>query len=290
MKKIAIIFCLCSMILSGCSAVDTSIPKKDMDFESTDNAKPNIELNENVANLDTSNLPQIEGIGGQAETALDGKHHEMYYAVDMAFIDHFVGVDEYYNHYYPRFGNTVDNTYRGICEYYGITKAEYIDFWEGVREEYNASHLAERWSFEEMYPLETLYDEWFSDDYETNPVFYSYAYKESIANQISSEKLDISTKSTSYLSDERSANYTHRYYTIDSELIDSVGADEFNKYISCTSEINIISFIEYFKITKEKYLEIYDGYKLYPYNPDYLFARDDISSYFCVESKNNITK
>lgn len=289
MKKVLILISLCLIVFVGCSTVDTSCHRGSEDKEQIVDSQNDALSNNYVSGTNSDTILQ-EGVGGQPTKALDGIHHEMYYAVDMAFVEFFIGTDEYYDHYYPLFGNTMDNTYRGICEYYGITKDEYIKFWEEMREKYNESHLAERWSFEEIYPLETLYDAWFSDNYETESVFYANDNRLTSSEQINAETIKFSTKTQSYVPKERSFGFTYRYYTIDGKLIDYVGAEEFKKYIASTIDINIVSFIEYFEITREIYLEIYDGYSLYPYNPDYLFSADKSLTYFSVDTTAKVNK
>jgi len=214
-------------------------------------------------------------LGGQMATAPDGIHHEMFFAVDLAFVDYFVGMDEYNNNYLPMFDITTDNTYRGICEYYGITKEEYTEFWEEIKERYSRSHLSEIWSFEETYPIETKYDEWFSDDYNTNSVFFSSDYKAIKAAYDLKEAVP-------YISAERSPEYTLRYYTIDAKLTDYVGEERFQEYLLEAEDVNILSFIGYFNIDREIYMDIYEGYRLYPYNPEYLFSAGKSMAYFAV--------
>ena len=285
MKKalITILYIVCVCLMS-CGSIGTSSRTNELDgSNNTMTEKADI-----IKAEDTSLERRVTaGVQanvneGQPSVAIDGIHHEMYYAIEMSFIEYFIGEDEFYNNFIAKFGSTRDNNYRGICEYYGITKDEYIAFWEDMRDDFNASYLSETYDFEELFPLETKYDIWFSDDYETASEF--------IADDISSDiKIGIAKSAAkTYISDKRESRYTFRYYTIDSMLIDYVGEENFNQYLSDEDVVNIVSFLSYFDIDMAAYLEIYKDCELYPYNPEYLFADDCIEAIFKVNADRRV--
>ena len=284
MIKAFVILCVVCGLLVSCDSVETS--KLPGTLDCTINAATE-EPNTNPATdaVTDEQIPSTDdvedAIGGQPSVAVDGIHHEMYYAVEMSFIDYFIGADEFYNDFVPKFKNTRDKTYRGICEYYGISKEEYGDFWEKMRADFNDSYLSEIYDFDMLYPLETKYDAWFSDNYETAEAFMA----EDASDLTIEKKNEFANASSSYVSSKRDAGYTIRYYTIDSKLIDYVGKAAFDRYLLAENDMNIESFIDYFNIDKATYLEIYEDDVLYPYNPDYLFAESGVESVFEVNAK-----
>ncbi len=262
---------ICGLLVS-CSAKDPAADETTTAEDST----------AQVTEESTGESTDPESDGGQS-TAADGIHHEVYYAVELSFIDHFIGTDEFYNDFVPKFGKTRDKTYRGVCEYYGISKEEYTDFWDGMREAWKKNnYLSENYPFEKLYPLEDKYDAWFSDDYETNEAFIHEGELTSAA------KKELEKAASSYISDKRDDSYTLRYYTIDYKLIDHVGNEAFEKFLKATDDVNIMSFIEYFNIDKETYLDIYKNDLLYPYAPDYLFAENGVDEIFRVHPEKKL--
>ena len=208
MKKLAALMLICGLLVS-CSAKDPAADETTTAEDST----------AQVTEESTGESTDPESDGGQS-TAADGIHHEVYYAVELSFIDHFIGTDEFYNDFVPKFGKTRDKTYRGVCEYYGISKEEYTDFWDGMREAWKKNnYLSENYPFEKLYPLEDKYDAWFSDDYETNEAFIHEGELTSAA------KKELEKAASSYISDKRDDSYTLRYYTIDYKLIDQSAAE-----------------------------------------------------------------
>lgn len=284
MKKI-LLLCLFCFILLGCNNLEQSdADNSDSLNEPNTNSITTFENQENSeisidTNIPTTSEQHPEGIGGQGVVAIDGYHHEMYYSTELMFIDHFIGLDEFYDYYRPIFQGTMDVTYRGICEYYGISKEEYVSFWESQRILYEQSYLAETYDFEKMYPVETKYDAWFVDEYETDSSF------------IPSGKIP-NGMTTPYIAENREDCYTIRYYTIDGKLLDYVGSDKWEEYLSATVDVNILTFIEFFSIDREEYLKIYAEntynpyyHVLYPYHPDYLFSPEKTVDYFTVHAE-----
>ena len=256
MKKILLFF-LCCLLLTGCAVtpLDTEHTTNETTPEITD-TKP-----ADTTALPSDTLPTTDtipdGIGGDTTGfASDKYHHEMYYALDLGFVYHILSEDES-SHFSTLFDGTKNFNYRGFCEYYGITHAEFESYWEDRRVIYDQSQTAEMYTFEYFYIMEHHYDEWFADDYESNPVF---------------------------MATERSEDYTIRYYTIDYMLVEAVGDTEFEKYLQTAEEINILTFLAYFDITKDEYLEIYKVARPKPYNAEYLFSTDPamIDEYFKV--------
>ncbi len=287
MKKFFIIFSISCLLLSGCNNIDAL--NTDNNVDSIQQQEANQSSAQNEENISTDYPQPVEGsdlstaVGGQPSIALDGIHHEMFYAIELDFVEHFIGEDEYFNNFVPKFDNTIDNTYRGLCEYYGISKDEYIEFWETKRKNFNESYLSETFEFEDIFPIETKYDAWFADDYETNPVFYAREYTVAFEGELVATEIAKKNISASYHSENRASGYTYRYYTIDGKLIDYVGDEKFKEYLSDINDVNILTFIEYFDIDKEDYLKIYSGYNLYPYNPEYLFSDENCELYFLTQ-------
>lgn len=284
--SIAACLCLCAVLsIAGLKTLLVGRISSGLDIDTENNSSgPDIETEDDKKTADTTETVETknpnEGVGGPSDVALDGYHHEMYYAIDFSFAYNFVSEEEF-AHFGQMFENTKDFTYRGMCEYFGISKDEYVAFWEKMRTEYEASYLAEKWPFDYMYIMESHYDEWFADDYEINRVF------------MADESSWSEAPGKSYISAERSDDYILRYYTIDYKLIDYVGKDDFDKYLSEAEHVNIKTFIEYFNIALEDYLQLYElpepnpyNHKLYPYNPDYLFSGESFDEYFKVHPEN----
>ena len=118
------------------------------------------------------------------------------------------------------------------------------------------------------------------------------------------DKYEFTGNPTAFARDKNDAGkYTNRYYTIDSALIDFVGVKQFSDYYdkyAYTADFNIVSFMDYFEISKEEYMKLYqDLYGQhfqgeegevwiyhYPYNPDYLFGTKEMQEkYFCRHSR-----
>ena len=270
MKKILLFF-LCCLLLTGCAVtpLDTEHTTNETTPEITD-TKP-----ADTTALPSDTLPTTDtipdGIGGDSTGfASDNYHHEMYYAIDLEFTYDFLSKDEF-SHFRTLFDGTKNFNYRGFCEYYGITHAEFESYWEYRRGIHDQSYLVELYTFEYLYIMEHHYDEWFADDYESNPVFMATdTYPDNIGK--------------TYIAKERSEDYTIRYYTIDYMLVEAVGDTEFEKYLQTAEEINILTFLAYFDITKDEYLEIYKVARPKPYNAEYLFSTDPamIDEYFKV--------
>ena len=268
MKKILLFF-LCCLLLTGCAVTPpyTEHTTNETTPEITD-TKP-----ADTTALPSDTLPTTDtipdGIGGDSTGfASDNYHHEMFYAMEIDFMTHFAGRDGYL-HFGDLFDATTNFNYRSYCEYYGITQAEFETYWENIRVIYNQTEQTH--PFDELFIMEIHYDEWFADDYESNPVFMvTDTYPDNL--------------SKTYIAKERSEDYTILYYTIDYMLVEAVGDTEFEKYLQTAEEINILTFLTYFDITKDDYLEIYKAAWLKPHNVEYLFSTDPamIDEYFKV--------
>ena len=238
---------------------------------------PTTEIDPGVTTLTTDAPPAsdtvLDGIGGTM-AGLFGYHHEMFYAMEIDFMTHFAGRDGHL-HFNKLFDGTKNFNYRGYCEYFGITQAEFEAYWENIRVIYNQTEQTH--PFDELFIMEHHYDEWFADDYASNPVF--------MATDTYPDNL-----SKTYIAKERSEDYTILYYTIDYMLVEAVGDTEFEKYLQTAEEINILTFLTYFDITKDEYLEIYKAEWLKPHNVEYLFSTDPamIDEYFKVHKDMKI--
>lgn len=229
----------------------------------------------------------VESLTGKNRTS-DGKHSIEYSIVSgtvISYINLKAGTNEHYGifdtEYIAMFDCTEDIVTPAMLDYYGITKEEYIEYYnstlpeapEGERPRFLLSLYVYR------------YDAMFADQYWNHPDFLLSDY---VLPEIDSY----------YTSLEDRGGYTKRYYRIDSLLIEHVGVDEFEKWLEEKEDVdqNILDFVEYFGITREIYEDVYREtcYDIYtrkwillPYNPDYLFGTPEMQDeYFKVHPLN----
>ncbi len=208
----------------------------------------------------------------------DGRHLFLYLHLDGTFM-RFVG-DVIDDDYIPKYAMTDDLNIAAVCEYYGVTKEEYIEFCEGYIEKFCKAPYGEKpvYNYE---PVMLNWDAWFTEEYWDHPDFVFSTY-------------DSDVYDCYYTSVPDRGNYTRRYYRIDYDLIQYVTEEEFYKWIDAVEdkEQNILAFIEYFDIDEEEYRAIYEykGTKAWnpmPYNPDYLFGTPEMQEeYFTVHPLN----
>jgi len=210
----------------------------------------------------------------------DGRHVWLYLDLSGFFMDGFICSDIY--RYIEIYGMTDDCNYGAICEYYGVTKEEYIEFCKRHLERHCAVPYGEKpvYNYE---PVMLNWDAWFTEEYWDHPDFVFSTY-------------DSDVYDCYYTSVPDRGNYTRRYYRIDYDLIQYVTEEEFYKWIDAVEdkEQNIVAFIEYFDIDEEEYRAIYEykGGKVgnpTPYNPDYLFGTPEMQEeYFTVHPSPSI--
>lgn len=217
----------------------------------------------------------------------DGKHHWGYSTIDgllITYINEKSG-SSLFEEYSKLFEHTTDINTSALCEYYGITKEEYIAYYNVFLEEFGK----EQEGVVPAYVMSRLssfrYDTIFSEEYWNHPDYL-------LSDYVTPEIDDYYT-----CLDDRNG-YTRRYYIIDRRLIEYVGVDEFNAWLESVDDAqqNIVEFIDQFGITREIYDDIffetcYLGPPIYaktewrnlPYNPDYLFGTPEIQEeYFTV--------
>ncbi|MBQ7779723.1 MAG: hypothetical protein IJ404_04435 [Clostridia bacterium] len=153
-----------------------------------------------------------------------------------------------------------------FIDYYGITREEYEKVWSNERKDnkYNPD-------FYESFNVNKYWHIWYVD-------YYDYGNVEMFVHP-DYDWPEI--RSVTYKYDN---SHTRRYYTIDWRLIEYVTPKEFKEYekkFAGTEDFNVIHFVNYFKIDKSEFLEIYpDLYKYY--NPDYVYGTKEMQDkYFC---------
>ena len=213
----------------------------------------------------------------------DGKHVDYYYSIDGVLMDF---INDLQRGASDRYIELTKDTKRintaSICEYFGITKDEYMALY--TFEEYTAPYgeipfiLAanlDRYRFDAIFS-ETPWD---------HPDFLALNYTPPATDD-------------HYTALEDRNGYMKDYYLIDRLLIEYVGPDAFEQWLENKedAEQNIAMFINDFRITREIYediyretcyLEQYDKWSLLPYNPDYLFGTAEMQEeYFKVHPLN----
>ncbi len=228
---------------------------------------------------------EIEARTGNKRTA-DGKHVRYYNSNSgevIRYINLKAGTNEHYGifdtEYRAMFGCTEDIATPAMLDYYGITKEEYIEYYNSLLPAVPEGEI----------PLVDLmgyrYEALFSEQYWNHPDFLLSDY---VPPEIDSY----------YTSLEDRGGYTKRYYRIDRLLIEYVGVDEFEKWLEEKEDVdqNILDFVKYFGITREIYEDIYRDTCLtgppeyvvvrwlrLPYNTDYLFGTPEMQDeYFKV--------
>lgn len=233
------------------------------------------------------------------EPCSDGKHFYHYFSMPVSFIEGYITKEEN-NKYKAMFSCTEDKTIGHRCDYFGITKEEYKEFVEKDLDQlmmlgkYNIidtageNHKNDLLNWGPPYAREYMfynYDAWFSDEFWNHPDLMYNGY---VAPEIDDHYTSLKDRN----------GHTKRYYIIDSLLIEYVGTDEFDKWLTEKEDAdqNIIEFVKDFGITREIYediyretcyLELYDKWSYLPYNPDYLFGTEEMQDeYFKVHPLN----
>ncbi len=220
-----------------------------------------------------------EGNGGDT---YDGKHVRYYYAIDGKFIDEMISREIFNNHYRPLAEGTKRNNMSMVCEYYGITKEEYMEVYtfEDYKAPYGEAPFVLLWNLD-YYRFDAI----FSDKPWDHPDYLLPLYTPPEIDDYYTEIADRN-------------GYMRDYYIIDRLLIEYVGVDAFEEWLEEKEDIdqNIVEFVKDFGITREIYEDIYretcwkeatelgPGYwKMLPYNPDHLFGTAEMQDeYFKV--------
>ncbi len=222
----------------------------------------------------------------------DGKHRAYYFTIDgllLEYIDGKAGSSIFADEYLKLFNGTTAINMPALCEYYGITKEEYVAHCNKFIEEFGKSKEGEIPIYLMFRLYAFRYDAIFSEEYWNHSDYLLNAY---VIPEIDDH----------YTSLEDRNGYTKRYYIIDRRLIEYVGVDEFEDWLDAVSdtEQNIIEFIDHFGITREIYEDIYRKdcwqeatehtvarWRFLPYNPDYLFGTpEEQEIYFTVHPLN----
>ena len=210
--------------------------------------------------------------------SLDNVHGMNYHEIDSILYD-YIGQDLFMSKINEMFAGTEDVNIAAVCEYFDISKEEYMSLYEPTYDSRIVAKKGEK-------PAITLYfycfeyDAWFDGDYWDNELFLIDGYKAPEYDTFHGEVPE-------------GDNHTRRYYTVDWRLIEYVGTEKFEAWLADNPEAsdrNIIKFISDFGITREQYDKIYavpllngTGRILLPYNPDYLFGTEEmIKEYFTV--------
>lgn len=165
------------------------------------------------------------------------------------FFDEFGIENEQFEEFQSMYLHSEFYNFSFFLEYFKISKEKYISFLDSHIQK---RHLA---TLDEEYPLLR---------------YINGLYGENILEDAQLINSDFEKKGETYYAEKRDENYNSIYYTIDYKLINHVGKDKFNKYLSEIKDVNILSFIEYFDIdwysfsaimTKEK--DVYSIYYLY---------------------------
>ncbi|MBE6583313.1 MAG: hypothetical protein E7648_08650 [Ruminococcaceae bacterium] len=153
-----------------------------------------------------------------------------------------------------------------FIDYYGITREEYEKVWSLERKDnkYNPN-------FYESFNVNKYWNIWYAD-------YYDYGNVEMFVHP------DYDWPETRSVTRKYDNSHTRRYYTIDWRLIEYVTPERFKEYekeFGGTENFNVIHFVNYFKIDKSEFLEIYPDIWKY-YNPDYVYGTKEMQDmYFC---------
>ena len=82
----------------------------------------------------------------EERTKSDGKHYAYYYNIDgllMTYVDKKAGSSIFADEYLKLFEKTADINISALCEYYGITKEEYVGYYSEFIEEFGKSKEGE---------------------------------------------------------------------------------------------------------------------------------------------------
>ena len=214
----------------------------------------------------------------------DGKHVDYYYSIDTRLMKYIMAnaPDGAYSRYMSSAYDTKRINTASICEYFGITKDEYMALYTFERHKapYGEIPLVlsanlDRYRFDAIFS-ETPWD---------HPDFLALNYTPPAIDD-------------HYTALEDRNGYMRDYYLIDRLLIEDVGPDAFEQWLENkeNAEQNIAMFINDFRITREIYEDIYretcysewyDKWSLLPYNTDYLFGTAEMQDeYFKVHPLN----
>ena len=205
--------------------------------------------------------------GGEGSELNTEKYLWYFYQIDSVLQD-YITINKFED-YLALFSKTVDITTASICEYYDISRQEYIDLYTERLREKGDVVMTGNYDF-------YRYDAIFSEEYWNHP---DYLLSDYIPPEIDDY----------YTSLEDRNGYTRRYYIIDRLLIEFVGVDAFEEWLESVGDVrqNIVEFTEYFDITREVYDEVYRDTRIKPYNPDYLFGTpEEQEIYFTVHPLN----
>jgi len=214
------------------------------------------------------------------EYALDGKHSSWYFSIPGLMISDLIGEDNF-KQYVDMFSGSWQINKSAICEYFDITREEYVAYYEAFLEEHGKAEEGVLPNELILWNLDCLrYDAIFSEEYWNHPDFLVLDY----------QKPEIDDYYTS-LNDR--GGYTRHYYTIDRKLIEYIGENEFEQWLKekDDKDQNILEFIKDFNITKEDYSDIYakdvsEGL-MRPYRMEYLFGTPEMQEeYFTVHPLN----
>ena len=204
---------------------------------------------------------------GPYAMSASGKHIEGYYSSGTySFVEYGIIAKEQYDSYYDIFDKTAEKGIPDFIDYFGITREEYgnVYFRERDANKYNSEYY-------ESFNGNRYYEIWY-DDYE------DYGDVELFVHP------DYDWPETRSVTRKYDNSHTRRYYTIDWRLIEYVTPERFKEYekeFGGTENFNVIHFVNYFKIDKSEFLEIYPDIWKY-YNPDYVYGTKEMQDmYFC---------
>ena len=219
-----------------------------------------------------------------SSAAKDGKHVDYYYSIDTRLMKYIMAnaPDGAYSRYMSSAYDTKRINTASICEYFGITKDEYMALYTFERHKAPYGEIPLVLSANlDFYRFDAIFSEtpWDHPDF--------------LARNYTPPAID-----DHYTALEGRNGYMKDYYLIDRLLIEYVGTDEFAKWLAEKNDAdqNIIEFVKDFGITREIYEDIYretcysewyDKWSLLPYNPDYLFGTPEMQEeYFKVHPLN----
>lgn len=229
---------------------------------------------ESTSSVVETNIQDDEQIGGDA---IDPKHVEEFHTITKELID-LVGTEKV-EVFSDLFISTEDFNPRFFCDYFGISKEKYIETIENSKSEFLNKKIMDANEINDLFNVRQNYHAWFSEDYLSHSDFLRDNYVQQ------------KTKSVT-IRDPEDKIHTDRYFTISHQLIDYVGQDKFEEFKSKfagTKDFNVINFVNYFDISKEKFIEIIDYKPLTEgtiplckeYNPNYVYGTPEmIEAYF----------
>ena len=308
----------CNGTVSEMSAANPSEDNSIADIESKDTSLPENSKDDSDADIESGDTSVPEQSDQSADDVsepvdddkvlYDKKHLREYSAINFAIIEEMLSREEFSYFFDMNYGtfdggsfSTFSCNYGDICDYYRIPKSEFVSI---CYQYADSSDQDDPDLADEIYMLRNGAEAWYAD-LDSTAVYEKYS---DIPMQLVHEdqsvflydKYEFTGNPTAFARDKNDAGkYTNRYYTIDSALIDFVGVKQFSDYYdkyAYTADFNIVSFMDYFEISKEEYMKLYqDLYGQhyqgeegemwiyhYPYNPEYLFGTEEMQNmYFC---------